>query len=100
MLTGRSRGSVTLASADTFDAPLVDPNWQVDPADVDQAIAGFWRIREIASKCAAIEREVWPGPSVNSTEAIMEYLRQYMTTIYHGASSCESTSCALVAIEN
>ena len=41
LLRPKSRGSVALGSADPFAAPLIDPNFLGDAADLESMVAGF-----------------------------------------------------------
>jgi len=43
-----SRGTVTLASNDPFDAPLIDPNYLADPRDMTAAVDVVQRLLEMA----------------------------------------------------
>ena len=36
----KSRGSITLRSANPFDHPLIDPNFLSEPEDVEQFVRG------------------------------------------------------------
>ncbi|KAK2061755.1 FAD-linked reductase [Colletotrichum caudatum] len=62
-----SRDTVTLASADTKDLPVIDPNWLTDPTDVAVAIATFKRLRQALASNAlhhpiiADNKEYFPG---------------------------------------
>jgi choline dehydrogenase len=64
----QSRGSVSISSADTSDAPVIDPGWLTSPIDQEVALAGYKRVREIfATKAIApalIGQEAFPGPQV------------------------------------
>ena len=64
----QSRGSVSISSADTSDAPVIDPGWLTSPVDQEVALAGYKRVREIfATKAIApalIGQEYFPGPQV------------------------------------
>ena len=90
LLATQSRGNMTIRSANILDQPVISPNWLLNgDVDLEPAIAAFKRIREIASKCGVIEAEVFPGPSVNTTEAIVSFLRANMNHLYHGVSTCK-----------
>ena len=45
----RSRGALTLRSGDPFDAPLIDPRYLTEQADVDMLVAGIRLARGIAA---------------------------------------------------
>lgn len=85
-----SRGNVTIASADTSDLPVINPNWLSHPADVEVAIAGFKRAREIFQNIAdiTIGPEKLPGPTVQTDEDILAFIRQSASELYHASATC------------
>ncbi|KAK8075434.1 GMC oxidoreductase [Apiospora hydei] len=88
-----SRGSVTLASADTSDLPLVDPNWLTHPTDVAVAIAAYKRMRAaFAAKAMqgvlADSVEYYPGPKVQSDAEILATIRKDVMTVWHASCTC------------
>ncbi|RHZ65327.1 GMC family oxidoreductase [Aspergillus thermomutatus] len=66
-----SRGTVTLADASMNTPPIIDPQWLVDPTDVDLAIQSFKR------------------EQVQTDSQIREYLAKSVMPVYHVASSCK-----------
>jgi fatty acid photodecarboxylase len=77
----KSRGSVSLASADPYAAPNVDLGYFTDPKGEDMAtlIAGVELARRIAAQPALaqyVESESWPGEGVSSKAEIEEYVRR------------------------
>jgi choline dehydrogenase len=88
----RSRGQVTLDSADPRAAPRIDPNYLSDPADVRAAIAGVRRARQIAGAPAlrrfSLGSEVLPGSDVQSDLELEAYCRSFGETCYHPSSTC------------
>lgn len=85
-LRPRSRGQVTLRSADPADEPLIDPDYLDDPYDRRQALQSVGIIREILGQPAIaglIDHERLPGPAARSEEEIMAYVRQYACCDYH-----------------
>ncbi|KAK7961994.1 GMC oxidoreductase [Apiospora aurea] len=88
-----SRGSVTLASTDTADLPLVDPNWLTQPTDVAVAIAAYKRMRAaFAAKAMqgvlADSVEYYPGPKVQSDAEILATIRKDVMTVWHASCTC------------
>ena len=73
------------------DAPLINPNWLTDPADIAVAIAGYKRTRQLfATKAMApvlIGQEAFPGPSVQTDAEILHIIRQSLNTVYHAAAT-------------
>ena len=76
-----SRGRVSLASPDPWDAPVVDPGYLSDPAGADAATlrAGVRLARSIAGQgplAELIDAEVHPGPDADTDDAIDDYVRR------------------------
>lgn len=91
-LRPRSRGSVTLRSADPADPPRVDPNFWSDPYDLEMSLRGFELTREIASQPALrkyIRREHLPGDAVKTREEIHAYAKKFAKTDYHPVGTCK-----------
>lgn len=89
----RSRGTVTIKSADMADLPIVDPNWLTDPVDQEVAVAGFKRARELFSTKAvkailADPVENSPGPAVETDEQILDTIRKTLSALFHASTTC------------
>ncbi|EMR80542.1 putative gmc oxidoreductase protein [Botrytis cinerea BcDW1] len=87
-----SRGNVTIASADASVPPVVNLGWLSDPNDTDAqvAVAAVKRIRQAWSSISAITigSELVPGPNITTDAAILAYIRESTSTIYHAAATC------------
>ena len=46
------------------------------------------KIIEIPAMKSYVRREVLPGPEVNSDDEMLEYIRDYGSTIFHPTSTC------------
>ena len=85
----KSRGTVTLASADLYAAPLVDPAWLTDPDDLPHCLAALDLTVRIASDpelssqwgWTVVSPDEWPG----GREA---YIRAIGLTLQHYVGSC------------
>jgi choline dehydrogenase-like flavoprotein len=100
-LRPRSRGQLTLRSADPADEPLIDPNYLDDPYDRQQAVESVRIIREVLEQPAIselIDHERLPGPKARTDEEIMAYARQYACCDYHpvGTSKMGQDEMAVV----
>lgn len=90
-LRPKSRGSVTLRSADPRDMPLVDPNFLAEPDDLRISAEGVKISREIFSQPSlqkAIKTLRFPDEGVRSQADYEAYARQYGRTSYHPVSTC------------
>ena len=66
-----SRGRLQLRSADPAQAPVLDPCYLAEPADLSALVAAVRMTREIGSQHALAGwrgREVAPGPGVRTSE--------------------------------
>ncbi|MFM0521468.1 FAD-dependent oxidoreductase [Caballeronia jiangsuensis] len=91
-LRPKSRGSVTLNSADPADAPIIDPAYIRDPYDLKVAVEGIRQSREIMSQHALskyIKSEHFPGSTVRTQAQYEEYAQQYGRTGYHPVGTCK-----------
>jgi hypothetical protein len=87
----RSRGRVTLASADPAAKPIVDPAYFADEADLDVLVAGVRMAREIAAcePLAGITAgEVMPGEGVDDDEQIRDWVRATVGSMFHPTGTC------------
>ncbi|TDD36858.1 choline dehydrogenase [Actinomadura sp. KC06] len=85
------RGSVTLRSASPHAKPLIDPAYLADKADLDILVAGVRQAREIAASgpLASLTGGEWaPGEQADTDEAVGEYIRREVATLYHPTSTC------------
>jgi choline dehydrogenase-like flavoprotein len=90
-LRPRSRGTVTLRSADPAEAPVIDPNYLADPYDLKLSVEGLKTSREIMAQSALrryIRCEHLPGPEVRTQAQCEEFARQYGRTSYHPVGTC------------
>jgi choline dehydrogenase len=90
-LRPESRGSISLASADPFAAPLIDPNYLATPEDRRALREGFKIAREIVAQAAMAPYrgpEFKPGSHVQSDEDIDAFIKASAETIYHPVGTC------------
>ncbi len=91
VLRPASRGQVTLASADPFAAPVIDPNYLADPADLQVMIKGARMAREImqTEPLAAYAKKELFGVRDGMSDAEWEaVIRKRADTIYHPVGTC------------
>jgi choline dehydrogenase-like flavoprotein len=91
LVAPRSRGELTLRSADPTAKPRLLGNHLSDPADLDAMVAGIELAREIAATeplASAAGREIYPGPSVVDREAVEADCRRRCELLYHPVGTC------------
>jgi len=91
MLRPRSRGSVSIASADPAAPPNIHAAYLEHPADVDAMVQGLEWIRRIFGQAplrSILSKEDIPGPDVRTPEQLGEFARNMARTMCHPVGSC------------
>ncbi|HET7416386.1 MAG TPA: GMC family oxidoreductase N-terminal domain-containing protein [Solirubrobacterales bacterium] len=87
----RSRGWVRLRSADPSAKPRIFTNSLAEPEDVEALQAGVRLAREIATEKPLAEvlgRELFPGPEVDTDDAVVADIRRRVELLYHPVGTC------------
>jgi choline dehydrogenase-like flavoprotein len=95
LLQPKSRGALTLASADPLAAPRIDPNFLGDADDVQRLVRGFKLMRGILQQPALAAlggRELASSASAQTDDQIERFIRDYADTIYHPVGTCRMGS--------
>jgi len=90
-MRSKSRGRITLRSADAGDAPAIRFNYMSHPDDWAEMRAAVRLTREIFAQPAFDRyrgREIQPGAEVRSDEDIDSFIRQHVESAYHPCSTC------------
>ena len=88
----KSRGEITLRSADPLAAPVIRANYLREQADVNALIRGVKLARYFAEADAYNDlkgEELLPGAAVTSDADLAAFVRRDSDTIYHGAGTCK-----------
>ena len=92
LLRPKSRGQVTLASADFKEDPVIQLNMLDQDEDIRRLLAGVKKGREIL-KQPAYDRhrgpELFPGEHVQSDEQLEKILRAKANHVYHPVGTCK-----------
>jgi len=101
LLRPKSRGSVALGSADPFAAPLIDPNFLGDAADLESMLAGFKITRRLLETPAlrALQKKDMFTEGVETDDQIRELLRQRVDTVYHPVGTAKMGSDAMAVVD-
>jgi choline dehydrogenase-like flavoprotein len=92
LLRPQSRGSIRLAGPDPLAAPLIDPNFYGEAADLEAMVDGFKltkRLMDAPALQAVRQSDLFTaGVAEDDDAAIREDLRKRSDTIYHPVGSC------------
>jgi choline dehydrogenase-like flavoprotein len=91
LLNPKSRGHVRLRSSDPAAKPEILTNSLTEPDDVAALIRGIRRVREILATeplASAVEREIYPGPGVESDSDLEADARRRVELLYHPVGTC------------
>ena len=91
LLSPRSRGAVTLRSADPAAKPRILTNSLTEPEDVAALVAGTRLAREFAATppfAEVLGREVRPGPDAITDQDLEDDLRRRVDLLYHPVGTC------------
>lgn len=91
-LRPKSRGTVTLQSANPRDNALIDPNFLAEEDDMEAMVRGVKQVRKIMAQGALAPyrgEEIFPGKQVQSDDEIRAFLREKCDNIYHPVGTCK-----------
>ena len=86
-----SRGTLTLRSADPADRPVIHANYLSAPSDQYAMVQGArigQRLARLDPFASLVEEELQPPPGCESDEALLAFIRQTATTVYHPSGTC------------
>ncbi len=87
-----SRGHLEIRSADPFEPPRIFPNYMSTDEDLQTVLNGARFIRKLAAMPAldaVIEKELIPGPDINTDEALVQDFKDRASTVFHPVSTCK-----------
>jgi choline dehydrogenase len=102
LTTTESFGTVTLASANPLDAPVVDQNYldaDGDRRSLREAVRLVRRICEQPAFDAFRGEEIEPGPDVRSDGEIDAFVRQKAEADYHSVGTCRMGVDAMAVVD-
>jgi choline dehydrogenase len=101
-LRPRSRGSVTLLSADPRAAPLIDPNSFADPYDLERAIDGVKVSQDIMTAAAFskyVKAAFIPDAGVRTHADYEKFVRANARSAYHPVGTCKMGSDPMAVVD-
>lgn len=98
----QSRGSVSLASNDPLDRPLIDFNYLSTADDMRCAVAGVrWNLKILYAEAFDDIRgeELSPGAQLRSDVDIENFVRRTASTTWHPAGTCKMGHDAMAVVD-
>ena len=94
-LRPESRGTVSIRSADPFEAPSMRPNYLSAESDQRCAVAAVKLARSLAATQAMkpyVAEEYKPGSAAQTDADLLEFARNNGATIFHPSGTCKMDS--------
>ena len=101
-LRPESRGEIRLKDGDYRTYPTIHPNYLATETDCRTAIDGVKIARKIAEQAplaSKIASEFRPGPEVINDDEILDWVRNWSTTIYHPTGTCKMGSDPMAVVD-
>ncbi len=86
-----SEGAITIRNGDPDASPQIVPNWLTTDEDVRSAIDMVRTMRRYMAQPSIapyVERELFPGPEVQSDEALLDAFRRFSLCGTHAVATC------------
>ncbi len=102
LLRPRSRGTLTLRSADPLAQPVIRPNYLSDPADLPVLVEGV-RLARAVVRSREFQpfrgEENYPGPSAKTDEDLADHVRAHGETLYHPVGTCKMGTDPMAVVD-
>lgn len=95
-------GSVGLRSLDPKDTPMFRMNYLQSEADVQKLVAATKLMRQLLHTSVFDEfrgEEIAPGADVQSDEALVAYIRETCSTVYHPVGTCKMGTDPIAVVD-
>ena len=99
----QSVGSVSLRSSDPQDAPVIRMNFLQSQADVQKSLTAIKLTRQLFQNSAFDEfrgAEIAPGADVTSDEALIDYIRNTGSTVWHPVGTCKMGNDSMAVVDS
>jgi len=99
----QNTGGVSLRSLDPQDAPMFRMNYLQGQADVQKLVDGIKLMRQLFQNSAFDEfpsREIAPGTDVQSDEALVAYIRDTCSTVWHPVGTCKMGTDPMAVVDS
>lgn len=105
VLRPQSRGTISLASANFQESPIIDFNFFSDPAGEDKRVLvdGIRQVRKIMSTEAFADyrlEEAHPGDDAQSDDEIFAKAKERLGLVYHPVGTCKMGNDGLAVVDS
>jgi len=103
LLRPKSRGEVTLNSADPQDDPKIDPKFLSHPDDVKDMVAGYKKMMKIMNKepvAKYTSKHVLRPIDLDDDEDIEKAIRETADTVYHPVGTCKMGNDEMAVVDS
>ena len=103
LLRPKSRGKVSLASADPLAPPLIDTNFLSEPDYLDRLVRGFKQVRDITRQTALTRfggKESRNSARAQTDAELAQFVRDHADCAYHAAGTCRMGNGPLDVVDD
>ena len=98
-----SRGYVEAKSPNPAEQPAINPRYFAEETDRRAVVAGLKIVRRLFSAPAIkqyVGAETLPGEHIQSDDELLDYARQYGSTVFHASCSCKMGRDQLAVVDD
>ena len=102
LLHPKSRGTVSLSSADPKAAPVIQPNFLKEKEDLEQLVKGGKLVFKIMEQQALKKRSQANGIPLNrnSEDALVDHIKKTVETVYHPVGTCKMGNDPMAVVDS
>ena len=98
-----SRGYVEAKSPDPAEQPAINPRYMSEETDKRAVVGGLKAARRLFAAPAIakyVAAETIPGKDVQTDDELLDYARQYGSTVFHATCSCKMGGDQLAVVDD
>jgi choline dehydrogenase len=101
LLKPKSRGYVTIRSANPFDPPVIQPNFLSEDEDLQILVSGIKKALEVLNANAfSPYRKSMLAPVDQTEQGITEHIKKAVETVYHPVGTCKMGNDAMAVVND